>query len=375
MSKGSLERMTQISIQDAALALMQMPGIGSTLYARLVKRFGSPVEVWNGSASALGAVKGLSGKIISGILSGPDLKKLARLRGELQLIDAWVLTIHDPEYPSALQDISRPPPVLFGLGDKRVLCREAIAIVGSRKASSYGKRAAERFARGLCEQGYSVVSGFALGIDSAAHRGALAGGGPTVAVKGCGLDVDYPVKNRSLSGEIARNGVVLSEFFPGTHPEPGNFPARNRIISGLSRAVLVVEAGPGSGSLITAYMGLEQGKDVMAVPGSIFSYNSRGCHHLIREGAALVTSVREVIEELGEDFSEKGLAQSQDEVKVSSLSQEEQSVIDKLEPGPQHIDEIAARCGMPAALINSVLLRLELKGLVLNHSGGKYSKL
>ncbi len=365
--------MVRLSNRDAILALMQVPGIGSTLYSRLVSRFGSPVEVWECSGSALDSVRFLPAKARKCLLDGPDLESLDLLKKRLDAMGAWTLTLDHPDYPSRLRQIPQAPPVLFGLGDMHVLGQKSLAVVGSRKASSYGRRVAHELAQGLSEKGYLIVSGLAMGIDTAAHKGAVASGGLTVAVKGCGLDVEYPARNQALAREICQNGAVVTEFFPGVPPEPGNFPSRNRIISGLSRAVLVVEAGPGSGSLITAYLGLEQGKDVMAVPGSIYSYNSRGCHRLIREGAALVTSVEQVLEVLGEDFTEKGLAQSGKTVKVSSLSPDEKTVVDNLQAEPQHIDDISAQCKMPASTVCSVLLRLELKGLVLNHSGGKYS--
>ncbi len=364
---------SKLSKQDATLALMQVPGIGKILYSRLVERFSSPQEVWNSSASDLQSIKSLPPKAIKNILEGPDIEAVERLKKRLDLMDGWFLTMHDAEFPPNLLNISQVPPVLFGLGEKDVLGLKSVAIVGSRKASTYGKRVAREIASGLCQRGWTVVSGLALGIDSAAHEGALSGGGPTVAVKGCGLDVVYPARNRELEAKIAENGAVITEFFPGTQPEPGNFPTRNRIISGLGRAIIVVEAGPKSGSLITAYLGMEQGKDIMAVPGNIYSYNSIGCHELIRQGAALVSSIEEIMEELGEFFFEKGFAQSQDTVKVSSLSEDEQCVVDKLEAEPQHIDDIAAHCGLPVALVNSLLVRLELKGLVVSQPGSKYS--
>ncbi len=363
-----------LSERDAVLALMQVPGIGSVLYSRLVDECGSPSEVWNLSAQALDSIRFLSGKVRRRLLEGPDMEALDRLKDKMASMGAWVLTLEDSQYPSRLRQISHAPPVLFGLGDSHVLELSSIAIVGSRKASTYGKRVAEEFARGLSEHSFVIVSGLAQGIDTSAHKGALAHGGLTIAVKGCGLDVEYPARNRRLACEIAENGAVISEFFPGTPPEPGNFPARNRIISGLARAVLVVEAGPGSGSLITAYLGLEQGREVLAVPGSIYSYNSRGCHDLIREGACLVAGVDHILEALGEDFDKKGLAQSSKRVKVSSLSPDEQQVVDNLEAQPQHIDDISARCSLSVSTVGAVLLGLELKGLVISHSGGRYSK-
>ncbi len=365
--------MSSLSIKDASLALMMVPGIGKAFYARLMEEFGSPIEVWRSRPSALRSIGVLPEKTIHSILAGVDMDALEMLKNDLGSLDAWFMTIHDEDYPPVLRDIHLPPPVLFGVGDRWVLKQKAIAIVGSRKASSYGRRVARELAQGLCAQGFVVVSGLAMGIDSAAHEGALSIGGLTVAVIGCGLDVNYPVRNKGLKDQIARNGVVISEFLPGTRPEPGNFPARNRIISGLSQAVVVVEAGPGSGSLITAYLGMEQGREVMAVPGSIYSFNSKGCHQLIREGAALITGLNDIIREIGGNFFEKGVAESREKVKVSSLSQDERHVVDNLEAEPQHIDEIAARCNMAASLINPVLLQLELKGLVISHPGGKYS--
>ncbi len=364
--------MTNISKQDAALALASVPGVGATLYSRLVWRFGSPEAVWNAPAAALAAVRQLPKKVMEAISRGPDIQAVANIRNSMEEMGAWLLTIHDSDYPPDLLNIPQAPPVLFGLGDKSVLSARSVAIVGSRKASSYGMRVAEEFAAGLVRQGYCIVSGLALGIDSAAHRGAVSAGGPTVAVKGCGIDVPYPVRNLTLSEEIAANGAVISEFFPGVKPEARNFPARNRIISGLSSGVIVVEAGRKSGSLITAYIGLEQGREIMAVPGNIYSFNSIGCHHLIREGAILVSNVRHAVEVLGGVFSEKRVAAACKKVKISALLPEEQLVIDNMGAEPQHIDEIAVRCNMPAAVVSRLLLGLELKGAVMSCSGGRY---
>ncbi len=366
--------MTRISRQDAAIALMQVPGVGSRTYSRLVETFDSPEQVWKCSQASLESVRFLPEKVRRRILEGPDMESVDVLKKRLSSMGAWILSSSDPEYPESLRQISQAPPILFGQGDVRVLSQRSVAIVGSRKASTYGRRVAEELASGLCEQGYVIVSGLAVGIDAAAHRSAIQASGLTLAVKGCGLDIDYPAKNSDLARKISEHGAVITEFFPGTPPEAGNFPARNRIISGLSAAVLVVEAGPASGSLITAYLGLEQGREIMAVPGSIYSYNSRGCHRLIREGAALVTDVTEIMEVLGQQFTEKGLAQSSETVKVSSLSADEKQVVDNLDSEPQHIDDIAARCGIPVSRVCTAVLRLELKGLVVNHSGGKYSK-
>ena len=356
--------------RDAALALYSIRGIGPIRFLRLLKRFGSPQRCWKSrDPEALGEI--LPERIVSIILRGPDVNGLSRLKDDLEEKSIWWLYVKDEEYPQFLLDIPNPPPIIFGIGDKTLLKKDAIAIVGSRKASSYGVRVCEEMALGLAEKGLLVISGLALGIDSSAHRAALKSG-KTLAVKGCGVDYDYPVRNHSLFEEIVKNGAVISELLPGTPPEPGNFPARNRIIAALSRAVLVIEAGKRSGSLITAYLAVEYGKDVMAIPGSIYSYNSKGCHKLIKEGAYLVESVRDVLDILNLDnLPEK----KNEEVyeKEMDFSPNMKLVIDKLEAEPQHIDDIARRCGLSASLVSSILLELELMDVVMAHSGGRYS--
>ncbi len=358
------------SERDAALALYSIRGIGPIRFLRLLKRFGSPQGCWQSrDASALREI--LPEKILSSILNGPDINGLGRLKDELESSSIWWLYFKDKEYPRLLLDIPNPPPIIFGIGDRSLLKREAVAIVGSRKASSYGIRVCEEMALGLAEKGLLVVSGLALGIDSAAHRAALRSG-KTLAVKGCGVNYDYPMRNHALFEKITGNGAVISELLPGTPPEPGNFPARNRIIAALSRAVLVVEAGKRSGSLITAYLALEYGRDVMAVPGSIYSFNSRGSHKLLKEGACLVESVKDVLDVLNlADLPEK----KKEEVsrKERDFSPGMRLVIDKLEAEPQHIDDIARMCGLKASSVSSILVELELMDVVMSHPGGRYS--
>lgn len=367
--------MPKLKEKDAALALMAVPGIGSVLHNRLLEKFGSAREVWEQSEKALATVDFLPKKSIKRIIQGPDINRLLDIKKDLKKIGAWMICKGDQEYPELLGAISQPPSILFGLGKMEVLKKKSIAIVGSRRASTYGVKVAEMFAKGLSEMGICVISGLAVGIDAAAHRGALNETGGTVAVKGCGLDVPYPWRNKRLFEKIRENGAVISEFLPGTPPEAGNFPARNRIISGLSQAVLVIEASLKSGSLITAYLSLDEGRDVMSVPGSIFSFTSQGCHRLIQEGAKLVTNVKDVVAEMGLDLIIEAWSRNKKDEgqNVFELLADEKRVVDKLEAEPQHIDEIAARCGMSVADVSRILLELELKGLAISCGGGCYS--
>jgi DNA processing protein len=273
----------------------------------------------------------------------------------------------DPRYPAALTTIIDPPPILWVRGVVEVLNQPAVAIVGARAASSYGLSVAERLASDLVRCGLIVTSGLARGIDSAAHRGALAGG-VTVAVLGSGVDVIYPPEHTSLAHDIAVAGAVVSELVPGTPPKPWFFPRRNRIISGLSRAIVVIEAGEKSGSLITARSALEQGRDVLAVPGNVLSGRNRGAHGLLRDGARIVESADDVLEELG--MTAAG----------SSPGRHAASAIDPvlacLTPGePSDLDAIAERTGLCPARLLPRLFELELHGVVARVGGGRFVRL
>ncbi len=342
---------------------------------RLLECFGSPEAVWGASWAELSGLKWLRPRVRQALARGPDQAALDEVLGILESLDAWVLTFNDPLYPSLLGRIPDPPPILYGIGNPEVLKGDLVAIVGSRQCSTYGIKAAKELARGLASHGIGVVSGLAIGVDTAAHQGALSGKGVTVAVKGCGIDIQYPKRNISLAAQIARTGAVISEFPPGIEPEPGLFPLRNRIISGLSLGVIVVEASLKSGSLITASYALDQGRDVMAVPGSIFSYKSAGTHYLIKMGARLVEGVRDVMDELGlGEFQSSGWA-SQEEGPTGGFDcalPDEKLVLQKLEPYPMHIDEIANVCGLPVSRLSGVLLQLELKDLIMSLPGQMY---
>jgi len=277
--------------------------------------------------------------------------------------------LSDVEYPPMLSAIVDPPPVLWLRGDTAALVPPAVAIVGSRAGSPYALAVAEKLAADLAERGVAVVSGLARGVDSAAHRGALSVNGITVAVLGCGADLVYPAEHRALAREIATSGAVVSELAPRTAPLPMFFPQRNRIISGLSRAIVVVEAGEKSGSLITARCALEQGRDVLAVPGNVLNGRNRGGHALIRDGAKIVETADDIVEELGvalgpaEPDRRAGVHQSADPVLAS------------VAPGESFdLDGLAARTGLTAARLLPRLFELELQGVVRSEGGGRFMR-
>ncbi|OCC15654.1 Rossmann fold nucleotide-binding protein Smf [Dissulfuribacter thermophilus] len=308
------------------------------------------------------AISWLNSSTREALIKGPDRERLLECEKALEKVKAWTLAKGEGEYPHLLAEIYNPPVLLFGIGEKRVLNGPNVAIVGSRRATRYGQEAAQKIARGLAQSGVTVVSGMAMGIDTFAHRGAIEAGGKTVAVLGSGIDVPYPLRNRRLMQDIVKNGAVITEFLPGTPPEPKNFPQRNRIISGISLGVVVVEAGLRSGSLITASLALEQGREVMAVPGSVRSNVSRGTHWLIKQGATLVETAEDVLEALGLD---KHSVENKSEIKVHLDDIQKQRVLDCIGPYPIHIDEICQKTGIGPGPLGSILLELELDGFVV----------
>ena len=266
------------------LALNLTPGIGATLSKRLLEYFRSPEAVFRASTGELRKIEGLGEKVAETLQKGPSASAVERELSLVREAGANLLTLHDPSYPRRLKEIYDPPPVLYVRGEIREEDELSISIVGSRKTSPYGRGMTERISQDLAQNGVTVVSGMARGIDSVAHWGAISAGGRTIAVLGCGIDVIYPPENRTLFGKIVERGAVLSEFRMGSLPEGGHFPKRNRIISGISRGVVVVQASMKSGSLITARYALEQGRDVYAVPGNVGSESSRGSNWLINRG-------------------------------------------------------------------------------------------
>jgi DNA processing protein len=299
-----IPRMTSQNTEEKSLwiCLQKIQGLGGQGILKLLQKFGEPAYIYAASYQNLKSV--VSENVASQIRNGPDLEAAKSALQWLANADNHLVTLADSVYPKALLEIPDPPPIIFAKGDLSCLDLPSIAIVGSRNASVQGERNAENFAESLAESGLCIVSGMALGIDGAAHRGAIkAKHGKTIAVVGTGLDIVYPSKHRELAHQIAEQGLIVSEFPIGTPSRPENFPRRNRIISGLSLGCLVVEANIQSGSLITAKLAMEQGREVFAIPGSIHSPVSKGCHVLIKQGAKLVDSIRDITDELAPHLS------------------------------------------------------------------------
>ena len=346
------------------LTLSLIPGIGDRTFTQLITAFGSPEAVLACGRGALSPY--LSTKQMEALLAGPDPAQLALSQEWLTREGQSLLTLADPDYPFYLREIADAPPLLYCLGRRELLNRPCLGIVGSRNATPQGAKDAEAFAATLSHAGITIVSGMALGIDAAAHRGGLIGIGSSIAVIGTGLDRIYPARNKTLAHQLAENGLIVSEFPLGTPPLPGHFPKRNRIISGLSRGVLVVEAAPDSGSLITARVAAEQGRDVFAIPGSIHSPLSRGCHALIKQGAKLVESAQDVLEEMAWAITTP--PSMPDAIKPDLI-------LDAMDTAPMTADSIAERCGLTLDALSAKLLMLELEGRVATLPGGRYQKL
>lgn len=287
-------------------------------------------------------------------------------------MNPFQIALGDPEFPDILKQISQPPKRLWGCGEARFLSEGVlVAVVGSRKCSRYGEETAFSLARDLARAGVTVVSGLAYGIDASAHRGALEGGGATVAVLGCGIDVPYPADNQELKKRIAGHGAVITELPPGTEASRWTFPQRNRIISGLSRGVVVVEAGLKSGSLITVDFALEQGREVFAVPGNVTSATSEGTNRLIRNGAKLVSGVRDILEELGPIVGGLSAPATKENSPVGVV---EKRILDILENGPKHMDDLVETVSLPVEKISPLLMQLEIGGTIVSLPGGRFAR-
>lgn len=349
------------------LALNQISGLGQVSYARLLERFRTPEGIFQAGLDELESIEGLRKNTALAIVKFKRAEKIERQLDELEQKGIGVLTFNDPLYPPLLTQIHDPPPFLYYRGTPSPWDRQSLAIVGSRHGTSYGIRMTERLAGMLARSRLTIVSGMARGIDTAAHQGTLLAGGRTVAILGSGLDVIYPPENEKIFDQIVERGMVCSEFPPGTLPERQNFPIRNRIISGMALGVVIVEATQKSGSLITARLALDQGREVFAVPGSIESFKSSGTHRLIKQGAKLVEHAQDILEELHWEDSPKTVeveSQVPDQAFRPSLSEAEGQVWDVLSQEPLHVDQIARQVEMGIARILSLLLELELKGLI-----------
>lgn len=355
------------------LTLHRIPGLGAHALNALLAKFGSAEAVFAASRAQLESELGGLTDVIDTVLAGPDPRVLKQDFAWLEHANHHLLTIVDKEYPPLLREIAQPPPILFVSGDKKLLASPQLAIVGSRNPTPTGIENSTAFARALSRVGLTITSGLALGIDSAAHRGALDAGSCTVAVVGTGIDRIYPERHNELAREIAEQGALVSEFPLGTPPKAENFPRRNRIISGLSLGTLVVEAALQSGSLITARHAVEQGREVFAIPGSIHSPLTRGCHALIRQGAKLVETAQDILEELG--ALTQLAAQPLEPTETSDTTLENPRLAELLRYvgyDPVSVDILVERSGLTADYISSMLLELELHGVVEACPGGKY---
>lgn len=353
------------------LAFLSCPAAGR----RALERFGTVAALLRATAGDLGGLR-IPTDALEAVATGRALAEAAseveKIRGKAYTL----LTFEDPGYPRQLRDIFDPPPVLYCRGRAEALAGPAVAIVGSRRPTPYGQAVAGKLAGDLAARGCAVVSGLAVGIDTCAHWGALREG-RTVAVLGSGLDVLYPDVNRGLAEKIAESGAVVTEFPLGTPPLAAHFPVRNRVISGLALGLVVVEAAERSGSLISAGFALDQGREVMAVPGSVTSDLSRGVHGLIKAGAKLVESWEDVAEELPPPWREKLLAQKEEKVDNNrdSLSEDERRLMKELPADAAvHVDDLAERTDMPVSGLLALLLGLELRGLVVQHPGKLFQR-
>jgi DNA processing protein len=373
----------------AAWLRLAASGIGGERPRRLLATFGLPTAIFDAGRASLAGVVGA--EAADALLATPAQDAIDAALAWAAEAGNRILTLADEDYPQRLLAIADPPPLLYLKGEVALLQRPALAIVGARSASAQGEANAEAFARALSAQGLTIVSGLALGIDAAAHRGALAGAaGSTVAVIGTGADRIYPARNAELAREIAARGALLSEFPLGTPPLRSNFPRRNRLIAGLAGGVLVVEAALGSGSLITARLATESGREVFAIPGSIHSPLSRGCHRLIREGAKLVETAEDVLEELRGPLGWPPAAPSRTAPRPSRTRAADRDAGDGAAPAPADeatarllaalghdpvdMDTLAQRSGLTVDALYAILLPLELDGLVARLPGGRFQR-
>lgn len=364
---------------EAWLSLSHVNQLGPATLNKLFSHFAHPQAILQASRGELQSI-GLKQSIIDGILT-PNEQAIQRDLSWLEHENHHLLTIQDAAYPALLKQIPAPPHVLYVLGIPKLatslLSEPQLGIVGSRNASAYGKEIATSFAERLANCGLVITSGLASGVDGAAHHGALqAKIGSTIAVAACGLDRVYPAAHRQLAEQISQRGLLISEFPIGTSPMPGHFPRRNRIISGLSLGVLVVEASIKSGSLITARLAIEQGREVFAVPGSIHNPLSKGCHNLIRNGAKLVETVEDILEEFRHHIDLDSLHQDGEIVANThhddELDPQHEKILDSMGHEPISIDTLIERSGLEVGEVSSILLILELNNRVTHHGNGLY---
>ena len=352
-----------MNARESYIALNMMDGIGPVKVRALIDALGSPEAIFEASEADLRRVRGIGDELARRVRTGPETLDVAAELRRAERAGIRILTLLDDGYPALLKEIHDPPLALYIRGTLAPEDRHAVAIVGSRHITHYGRTVADRLAYQLAKVGFTVVSGLARGIDTAAHEGALKGGGRTLAVIGSALDRLYPPENRELAERIAGQGALLSEFHFGVEPSRTTFPTRNRIVSGLSGGVLVVEAGRGSGALITANQAMDQGRLVFAVPGRIDSPPSKGCHDLIRQGARLVDDIDDILDEFHylippERHDQLRALDQRPEVR---LSEPEQRLVKALWEGPQNVDALTRLTGLSVAEISMHAMTLEMK--------------
>lgn len=367
--------------QEALIILNAVPGVGNRTIRRLVEHFETPLRVLQVPEDALRTVHGIPSKVTQQII---QFSRDTFLQNEYNCASQHrveIITYLDETYPALLREIPDSPAVLYIKGDASAWQHPCVGLVGSRAASVYGITTARQLAFQLTEKGFTVVSGLARGIDTASHQGALQAKGKTIAVVGCGLAHVYPGENKKIFEEIAQQGAVISEFPMTVPPIAHNFPRRNRIISGLSLGIVVVEASEKSGALITADFALEQGREVFAVPGPIGNASSKGVHNLIKEGAKLITCVEDIVEDLARTFSAgsapsiETLDEEPEEVVFKNLTDEEVQVCNFFKTTPLYIDEVSTLSGIHPFKLAAILLKLEMKGLIQQLPGKHYIKI
>jgi len=366
---------------DSWVSLWRVSGVGPKYFQTLLNHFNNPADVFNATSSSLKQA-GISQNLANTIL---DNKESDSAKPDLEWLNGadnhYIITINCPEYPRLLKQIDSPPPLLYVHGELSIINDPQLAIVGSRNPTQSGMTSAYDFAKYLAQTGLCITSGLALGIDGSAHQGALDGNGPTIAITATGIDRVYPAKHRDLAHKIVESGAIISEFPIGTQPRSGNFPRRNRIISGLAHGTLVVEAALKSGSLITARLASEQGREVFAIPGSIHNPLAKGCHQLIRQGAKLVEMAHDILEEMSAviDLSEVDQADlekpSNTYTSEENIDPEHQILLEKMGYDPIQIDQLVVTTGFKPESIAAMLLMLELQNQVSSNGGGTYTRI
>ncbi|MCK5149245.1 DNA-processing protein DprA [bacterium] len=362
----------QSRVQLFALSLV--PGIGPAKILRMLEHFGSVENIFQADIKERSFINGITSVLALELSNNKYIDLATKALDRADKLCLSIIIWGDKDYPDSLKSLYDPPIALWVRGDICRISSRRISIVGMRAASEYGTYAADYIASALARSGVAIISGGARGIDTIAHRAAIKADGQTVAVLGTGADIIYPPENAALFRSISETGAIITEFAPGTQPLPGHFPRRNRIISGLSYGTIVVEAGEKSGALITAYMALDQGREVFAVPGDIRSAKSRGTHRLIQQGAKLIHSVEDILAELP-GMANNGAEQKEMQFEPGNLTASEQIVWNQLSKSPIHIDKLASQCEKSTSEVMAILLSMELKNWIAQQPGMLFKRI